>query len=142
MQETVFEGVASSVRCSRAGADGLETGDRQEAGRDRCLIGPDASFQRSSGEIGGRVREVIDRVDRVVDLMSRKPARPPKVVVLRLASASSRRPPDRGDRRRDVVHGVTLSNPTPRVDLARDIAASHSGCFTSPFAKIKIAPGS
>jgi hypothetical protein len=41
-----------------------------------------------------------------------------------------------------LVHGITLATTMQRVDLACDIATSHSGCFTSSLAAIKIAPGS
>jgi hypothetical protein len=50
--------------------------------------------------------------------------------------------PDRGDGRRDVVHGATLHKSTARVDVVRDIATKLFGCFISPFAQIKIRPGS
>jgi hypothetical protein len=37
-----------------------------------------------------------------------------------------------------VVHGATLHNPTARVDVVRDIAATVLDGFVSPFNEIKI----
>ena len=49
---------------------------------------------------------------------------------------------DRGDRRRDVIHGVTLPKSATGVDVARDIATKDLGGFSCAFQKIKIGPGS
>lgn len=49
---------------------------------------------------------------------------------------------NRGDRRRDVVHGATLPKSAPGVDVARDIATKELGGFSCAFAKMKIGRGS